>query len=160
MQNAGVLWCGMSVPPPDLWSQCARAVSTVTYSAVLRQLHAHACHSEFWSVRWHLCVCEEKRMLVLMQDMIQGPRWYAVRNLMLKPIPGAGWTLLLMDLLGYNLFLLYNCLFNVGAGASTKIEHWIKINNYSTKAQFWGETFPQNTSLSMVVQENCCKVAF
>lgn len=105
------------------------AVSTATYSAVLRQLHAHACHSEFWSVRWHLRVCEEKRVLVWMQGMIQGPRWYAVRNLMFKPIPRVGWTLSLVDLLGYNLLLVYNCLFNVGAGDLTKVNPWIRINN-------------------------------
>lgn len=66
-----------------------------------------------------VCVCEEKRVLVLMQDTIQAC-WYAVRNLTVKPTRRTGGTHSLVDLLGYNLFSVYNCLFNVGAGALTK----------------------------------------
>lgn len=40
-----------AICPSDLWKHPVKVLSTATYSAVLWQLHAHACHSEFWSVR-------------------------------------------------------------------------------------------------------------
>lgn len=42
-----------------------------------------------------VCVCKDKRVLVLMQGMTQGPCYYAVRNLTVKPI---GWVMALDSL--------------------------------------------------------------
>lgn len=81
-----------------------------------------------------ICVCEEKRVLVLRQDMIQGPCWYAVRSLLVKPTRRMAWTHSLLDPLGYNLFPVYNYL-QCGSGSFPQDGRWNQnqqlLNNWT-----------------------------